>query len=331
MTLALDEDKVWVDGCFDFMHHGHCGALLQARRTAPHPSRSQLMVGIHTDEQITINKGPPVMHSLERYAHARALRWCTQVIENAPYVTQPDWLDQYGCEYVVHGDDITTDANGEDCYQEMKDLKRFKVVKRTYGVSTTDIIQRILTGNNQHNQHKKDGLYIPTIDELTFYSRGEDGFSDHCHVWDTTFDNCIVKGCNADDENLLILVLGQFDLFHMGHIEQLANIKSKHPKARIIVGLLESQPGDKECIMTLKERTLSILSCKYVDGLVLTPSQDLINSNNFELITHIDNPIFMSPQGSFSQYLTKDVIIERIQLQRNLFVARNKSKGMFIE
>ena len=48
------------------MHHGHCRALLQARCTASDPSQSQLLVGIPTGEQITINNGPPVMPTLER-------------------------------------------------------------------------------------------------------------------------------------------------------------------------------------------------------------------------------------------------------------------------
>ncbi|CAL9732125.1 ethanolamine-phosphate cytidylyltransferase [Monosporozyma unispora] len=336
MTLALDEDKIWVDGCFDFMHHGHCGALLQARRTAPNPSRSQLLVGIHTDEQIIINKGPPVMHTLERYAHSRGLRWCTEVVEDAPYVTQPAWLDRYGCEYVVHGDDITTDANGEDCYQEMKDLGRFKVVKRTYGVSTTDIIQRILTGKNDHEKHKQEGMYRPTIEELTFYSHGEDGFSNLCYVWDKTFDKCLVEGSFENSTKPAVLVLGEFDLFHVGHIEQLRNIHEFNPECRIIVGLTEppqnkDNTNNESCIMTIKERALSILSCRYVDGLILTPLDDVASSIDLKSINHIDDPQFVLGKGSFSDYLTKEVIVGRIQEQRDLYVARNKSKGMFIE
>lgn len=330
--MRLDENKIWVDGCFDFMHHGHCGALLQARRAASNPTQSQLLVGIHTDEQITINKGPPVMHTLERYAHARALRWCTQVIENAPYVTQPEWLDKYGCVYVVHGDDITTDANGEDCYQEMKDLNRFKMVKRTYGVSTTDIIQRILTGENNHESYKINGLYYPTIKELSFYSHGINGIDNYCNVWEKSFKNYLVKGLEINDFNSCVLVMGVFDLFHIGHIEQLHNIHDKYPDCKIIISLMEPQDRNKEfCIMTLKERALSILSCKYVDGLILTPSDDLDAFRKmFKYVTYIDNPDFISGTGSFSQYLNKQVIIDRIQEQRNLYVARNKSKGMVI-
>ena len=139
--MELDDDKVWIDGCFDFTHHGHSGAILQARQTVKPGSQGVLYCGVHDDEAIRYNKGSaPVMDAQERYEHTRANRWCSEVIEKAPYVTQPEWMDRYGCKYVVHGDDITLDANGEDCYQLMKDLGRFRVVKRTSGVSTLSLI-----------------------------------------------------------------------------------------------------------------------------------------------------------------------------------------------
>ena len=53
----------------------------------------------------------------ERITAVEACKWTTKAIANAPYVTDPKFMDEYGCPYVVHGDDITTDANGEDCYQ----------------------------------------------------------------------------------------------------------------------------------------------------------------------------------------------------------------------
>ena len=52
---------IWIDGCFDFVHHGHAGAMLQARQLG-----TALLVGVHSDEAITMNKGPPVMEMGER-------------------------------------------------------------------------------------------------------------------------------------------------------------------------------------------------------------------------------------------------------------------------
>ena len=41
---------------------GHAGAILQAKKMGKY-----LCVGVHSDEEITINKGPPVMNLEERY------------------------------------------------------------------------------------------------------------------------------------------------------------------------------------------------------------------------------------------------------------------------
>ena len=63
-TAASDilEDRIWVDGCFEFFNHGHAGALVKARQMG-----TELYVGIHSDEEILKNKGPTVMNLEERY------------------------------------------------------------------------------------------------------------------------------------------------------------------------------------------------------------------------------------------------------------------------
>lgn len=86
----------------------------------------------------------------ERVLAVSANRWSTHAIPHAPYVTSLDWISHYGCKYVVHGDDITSDAGGEDCYRFVKEAGRFKVVKRTPGISTTDLVGRMLVGGRGH-------------------------------------------------------------------------------------------------------------------------------------------------------------------------------------
>jgi len=53
--------RVYMDGCFDMMHYGHCNALRQARALG-----DQLVVGVVSDAEITANKGPPVTPLHER-------------------------------------------------------------------------------------------------------------------------------------------------------------------------------------------------------------------------------------------------------------------------
>lgn len=319
ITMTADQlrdDFVWIDGCFDFTHHGHAGAILQARQTIKSPN-GVLYCGVHNDKDIAFNKGSlPVMNSRERYEHTRANRWCGQVVEDAPYVTQPDWLDRYGCRYVVHGDDITLAADGTDCYQVMKDLGRFKVVKRTAGVSTTEIIHRILTGTGKGSRE------LPSIKELELYATGPDGFSKHCFVFLDDLANAIVQGGYSFDFQDCKFVKGQFDLFHMGHIEQLARIKAMEPRQARLIAVIDTRD---DCIMSLKERALNVLSCKHVDGIVILTGSQTGLPADYEMGDH------SLTAGTEFEYLNRDVIVRRILDQRQVYVDRNARKGMQIE
>ena len=53
--------RVYMDGCFDMMHYGHCNALRQARALG-----DELVVGVVSDDEIIANKGPPVTPLEER-------------------------------------------------------------------------------------------------------------------------------------------------------------------------------------------------------------------------------------------------------------------------
>ena len=57
------ETRVWCDGCYDMVHFGHANSLRQAKEMG-----SYLMVGVHTDEEITQHKGPPVFNQV-RFAN----------------------------------------------------------------------------------------------------------------------------------------------------------------------------------------------------------------------------------------------------------------------
>nr|OQO20221.1 hypothetical protein B0A51_11628 [Rachicladosporium sp. CCFEE 5018] len=153
------DDRLWIDGCFDFFHHGHAGVMLQARRLG-----DSLLVGIHSDEEILKHKGPTVMNLEERVAAVNACRFSTLCVPSSPYVTSLPWIDHYGCKYVVHGDDITSDANGEDAYRFVKKAGRMKIVKRTPYISTTDLVGRMLLVTKDHH-----------IKSLTDYLSGREG------------------------------------------------------------------------------------------------------------------------------------------------------------
>ncbi|KAK3018216.1 hypothetical protein RJ639_002750 [Escallonia herrerae] len=134
--------RVYMDGCFDMMHYGHCNALRQARALG-----DQLVVGVVSDAEITANKGPPVTPLHERMIMVSAVKWVDEVIPDAPYAITEDFMkklfDEYNIDYIIHGDDPCLLPDGTDAYALAKKAGRYKQIKRTEGVSSTDIVDNL--------------------------------------------------------------------------------------------------------------------------------------------------------------------------------------------
>ncbi len=142
--------RIWVDGCFDMMHFGHANAFRQARALG-----DVLVVGVNSDSDIRKYKGPPIMNDEERTIAVEACKWVDEVVPGAPYVMTDEYLqfifDKYQIDYVVHGDDPCLLPDGTDVFATAKKSGRFKTIKRTEGVSTTDIVGRMLVMTKEHH------------------------------------------------------------------------------------------------------------------------------------------------------------------------------------
>ncbi|KAJ3305086.1 Ethanolamine-phosphate cytidylyltransferase [Kappamyces sp. JEL0829] len=125
-----------------------------------------LVVGVHSDEEILKNKGPTVSKNNERYAAVAACKWVDEVVQDAPYLTQ----DKYNCDFCVHGDDITTMGDGTDCYAVVKAAGRYKECKRTEGVSTTDLVKRMLARKENPTGIKPMADRAYTTEKLGLFS-----------------------------------------------------------------------------------------------------------------------------------------------------------------
>ena len=121
------------------MHSGHFNAIRQAKALG-----KILVVGVHSDQEITLNKGPPVMNEQERYEMVRNCKWVDEMIPDAPYSPSPELLDQVNCRYAAHGDDCSINVDGEDAFGRLKRIGRCKIFKRTEGTSTTNIVGKLL-------------------------------------------------------------------------------------------------------------------------------------------------------------------------------------------
>jgi len=343
-------NRIWVDGCFDFFHHGHAGALNQARALG-----DALVVGIHTDEEILKNKGPVVMHLDERACAVRACRWTSEVVCDAPYVTEFRVMDAHHCEYVAHGDDITTDANGNDCYQAAKDAGRFLEFKRTPNISTTDLIGRMLARTTAH--HMDAGSpFLQSEDaqqRFAMYARGEDARSPYAGVFNYTA-NGIVQFVAPQWRAEVVYTEGTFDLFHPGHMEFLAGVaaRARELGAKVVVGLRSDAAanavrGEGHPTMNIFERALCLLQCRFVDAVVLnvpfaTDSAARVHEIERALNTKVvavargsrapapgDNLAagLVVPPGKYAA-LSASQIVERVLSNRAQYEERQRKKGV---
>ncbi|KAJ7969466.1 Ethanolamine-phosphate cytidylyltransferase [Quillaja saponaria] len=280
--------RVYMDGCFDLMHYGHANALRQAKALG-----DELVVGLVSDEEIVANKGPPVLSTEERLALVSGLKWVDEVISDAPYAITEQFMNrlfhEHKIDYIIHGDDPCLLPDGSDAYALAKKVGRYKQIKRTEGVSSTDIVGRILTSirdikvckdhNGTQGETQKESLskssnmahFLLTSRRIEQFSNGK-GPGPNAHV---------------------VYIDGAFDLFHAGHVEILK--RARELGDFLLVGIYSDQTvsehrGSHYPIMHLYERSLSVLACRYVDEVIIGApwevSKDLITTFNISLVMH---------------------------------------------
>ncbi|KFK42875.1 hypothetical protein AALP_AA1G050200 [Arabis alpina] len=150
--------RVYADGIYDLFHFGHARALEQAKKSFPN---TYLLVGCCNDDITHKYKGKTVMTEQERYESLRHCKWVDEVIPDAPWVIDQDFLDKHKIAYVAHDALPYADASGagKDVYEFVKKAGRFKETKRTEGMSTSDIIMRIVKDYNQYVMRNLDRGY----------------------------------------------------------------------------------------------------------------------------------------------------------------------------
>lgn len=286
-SLGGKKVRVYIDGCFDLVHAGHYNALRQARSLG-----DELVVGIHSSEEICRNKGPPVMTDEERVAAVKACKWVDEVAFGTPYVPSVRLLDELNCDFVVHGDDLATSPDGSDVYDEVRNAGRMRVVKRSTGISTTDLVGRLLLMTKEHHVRGADAQAASSSRASDFAEEERGGQIERSAFLTTTwriaeFSNRVRP--KASDS--IVYVDGVFDLFHVGHIKLLE--EAKKMGSFVYVGIHDDQTvnkhrGRNHPIMNLHERCLSVLACKWVDDVVIgapwAPTQDLLVTLNVDKV-----------------------------------------------
>ena len=101
-------------------------------------------MGVSGDKETIAKKGKIVMTQKERCDILEHCKWVDEIICPCPWVITLDFVNKNNIDYVAH-DDLPYGSVGQnDIYAEIKAAGKFKATQRTEGISTSDIICRII-------------------------------------------------------------------------------------------------------------------------------------------------------------------------------------------
>lgn len=133
--------RIYADGVFDLFHLGHMRQLEQAKKALPNVT---LICGIPSDFETHKKKGLTVLSDYQRCETLKHCRWVDEVIPNAPWCVTPEFLKEHKIDYVAHDDLPYVSDGSDDIYKPIKEKGMFLTTQRTEGISTSDIITKII-------------------------------------------------------------------------------------------------------------------------------------------------------------------------------------------
>ena len=133
--------RVYVDMVADLFHYGHVELLRQARALGDY-----LVVGVHADDAVLAHKRQPILTMEERVACVAGCRYVDEVLPNAPWITDRDWIEKHNIGLVVHGSDYSLE-DLKHTHSAPIEMGILRTVDYTPRISTTEIIRRIREAN----------------------------------------------------------------------------------------------------------------------------------------------------------------------------------------
>ena len=339
---------IYVEGVFDIIHSGHFNAIRQAKKLG-----DILCVGVNSDADVARAKGPTLMPCNERTELAKACKWADSVVPDTPYTPSVKLLDDLKVDFCAHGDDIPYNENGECVYDEIMKANRMKWFKRTEGVSTTEIIGRLLMcicddkeKMNSTALTKEEKENLKQLEEFS-KNRKPVMSSFLATSWRISeFSNAKVP----KEGDKIIYIDGDFDILHIGHIQALKAAKSLGNFVYVGVhddDTVRKHKGKNFPILNLNERVFNLLALKYVDEVIIGApykiTEDMVKSLKIDVVVEgikkggisIYDDAYEIPKkmGIYKSIeleydLSNQMLIDRIYNNRDIYIKKflNKAK-----
>ena len=139
--------RVYADMVADLFHAGHVNFLRQCRELGD-PGLVTLVVGVHDDATVASYKRSPVCTMEERAACVQSCKYVDEVITSAPLEVEADYIAKHRIDIVVAG---SGSSSRESMYGAAIRMGVYTEVYRTPDISSSDIIQRILSRGGDQN------------------------------------------------------------------------------------------------------------------------------------------------------------------------------------
>ena len=138
-TYQSVKKRVYVDGVYDMLHVGHVRSFKYIKERFP---EYDLVVGVINDKDATGYKREPIVKQEDRYEMVASTKFVDEVLEDAPLVVTPEFLEKHSIDIVVHGFSNPADREKQKAFFEpIKD--KFVEIPYNFGSSTTDLISRV--------------------------------------------------------------------------------------------------------------------------------------------------------------------------------------------
>ena len=147
-SKSRKRERVYVDGVYDLFHVGHVNFFKRVREMF---DNVWLIAGITSDCDTEKFKGKTVISAKERCEMVRQCRYVDEVIEDCPWKIDSEFIKSNNIDWVVHDETpYEMGGDGDDVYSYVKSIGKFKHADRTYGISSTDIISKIIKNYNHY-------------------------------------------------------------------------------------------------------------------------------------------------------------------------------------